>query len=81
MVCTRSNSSLPCSARRAATASLSSGRSPPVAQLVVGYATGYALTRRALPLGGTGIVETLLPFALGWVGIALAPALLAVFGY
>jgi uncharacterized membrane protein YbhN (UPF0104 family) len=58
-----------------------SAHTPPVAQLVVGYATGYALTRRALPLGGAGIVEALLPFALGWVRIALAPALLAVFGY
>jgi uncharacterized membrane protein YbhN (UPF0104 family) len=58
-----------------------SAHTPPVAQLVVGYATGYALTRRALPLGGAGVVEALLPFALGWVGIALAPALLAVFAY
>jgi uncharacterized membrane protein YbhN (UPF0104 family) len=58
-----------------------SAHPPPVAQLVLGYATGYALTRRALPLGGAGIVEAMLPFALGWVGIALAPALLAVFGY
>jgi uncharacterized membrane protein YbhN (UPF0104 family) len=54
---------------------------PPVPQLLVAYATGYALTRRALPLGGAGIVEALLPFALGWVGIALAPAVLAVAGY
>jgi len=58
-----------------------SARTPPVAQLIVGYATGYALTRRALPLGGAGVVEALLPFALGWVRIALAPALLAVFAY
>jgi uncharacterized membrane protein YbhN (UPF0104 family) len=58
-----------------------SAHPPPIAQLVLGYATGYALTRRALPLGGAGIVETMLPFALGWVGIALAPALLAVFAY
>jgi uncharacterized membrane protein YbhN (UPF0104 family) len=56
-------------------------RTPPVAQLVVGYATGYAITRRALPLGGAGIVEALLPFALGWVEIPLAPALLAVVAY
>jgi glycosyltransferase 2 family protein len=56
-------------------------RTPPVAQLVIGYATGYAITRRALPLGGAGVVEALLPFALGWVGIALAPALVAVFAY
>jgi uncharacterized membrane protein YbhN (UPF0104 family) len=58
-----------------------SAQPPPVAQLVVGYATGYALTRRALPLGGAGVVEVLLPFALGWLGIALLPALLAVFAY
>ncbi len=58
-----------------------SAHPPPVAQLVVGYATGYALTRRALPLGGAGVVETLLPLALGWVKIARAPALLAVFSY
>jgi uncharacterized membrane protein YbhN (UPF0104 family) len=58
-----------------------SAHTPPVAQLVLGYSTGYAVTRRALPLGGAGIVEALLPFALGWVKIALAPALLAVFAY
>ena len=28
-----------------------------------------------------GAVEALLPFALTWVGVALAPALLAVFFY
>jgi uncharacterized membrane protein YbhN (UPF0104 family) len=49
--------------------------------LIVGYATGYALTRRTLPLAGAGAVEALLPFALGWSGVALATALLAVFGY
>jgi uncharacterized membrane protein YbhN (UPF0104 family) len=54
---------------------------PPVPQLILGYATGYALTRRALPLGGAGVVEALLPFALGWLTIALAPALLAVVAY
>jgi uncharacterized membrane protein YbhN (UPF0104 family) len=58
-----------------------SAQTPPVAQLVVAYSTGYALTRRALPLGGAGIVEALLPFALGWLKIALAPALVAVFAY
>ncbi|MFL5959395.1 MAG: lysylphosphatidylglycerol synthase domain-containing protein [Gaiellaceae bacterium] len=54
---------------------------PPVSQLVVGYATGYAITRRALPLGGAGVVEALLPVALGWVKIPLAPSLLAVVAY
>jgi len=58
-----------------------SARTPPVAQLIVGYSTGYALTRRALPLGGAGLVEAVLPLALGWVKIARAPALLAVFVY
>jgi uncharacterized membrane protein YbhN (UPF0104 family) len=58
-----------------------SAKPPPVAQLLVGYATGYSLTRRALPLGGAGVVEALLPFALGWVGIARAPAVLAVAAY
>jgi len=58
-----------------------SAQPPPVAQLVVGYATGYALSRRALPLGGAGVVEILLPYSLGWLKIALLPALLAVFAY
>jgi uncharacterized membrane protein YbhN (UPF0104 family) len=54
---------------------------PGIAQLVVGYATGYALTRRTLPFAGAGAVEALLPFALLWTGFPLAPALLAVFFY
>jgi uncharacterized membrane protein YbhN (UPF0104 family) len=58
-----------------------SAHTPPIAALLVGYATGYALTRRALPLGGAGIVEALLPFALGWVAIARVPALLGVVSY
>ena len=52
-----------------------------VPALIVGYATGYALTRRTLPLAGAGAVEALLPFALGWSGVGLAAALLAVVGY
>lgn len=51
------------------------------AALIVGYATGYALTRRSLPLGGAGAVEALLPFALSWVSIPLASAVLAVAAY
>lgn len=54
---------------------------PPVAVLVIGYATGYALTRRTLPLGGAGVVDTLLPLALVWLGIAFAPAVVAVVVY
>jgi uncharacterized membrane protein YbhN (UPF0104 family) len=54
---------------------------PSVAAVVVGYATGYALTRRTLPLAGAGAVEALLPFALTWVGFGLPAAVLAVFAY
>jgi uncharacterized membrane protein YbhN (UPF0104 family) len=54
---------------------------PSVTAVVVGYATGYALTRRTLPLAGAGAVEALLPFALTWVGYSLPSAVLAVFAY
>jgi uncharacterized membrane protein YbhN (UPF0104 family) len=54
---------------------------PSVSLLLLGYATGYALTRRTLPLGGAGAVEALLPFTLHWCGISLASAVLAVFAY
>jgi uncharacterized membrane protein YbhN (UPF0104 family) len=57
------------------------GSTPGIAQLVVGYATGYALTRRTLPFAGAGAVEALLPFALLWTGFPLAAALLGVFAY
>jgi hypothetical protein len=54
---------------------------PSLSALVLGYATGYALSRRTLPFAGAGAVEALLPFALTWVGVPLAPALLSVFAY
>ena len=54
---------------------------PDISLLLLGYATGYALTRRTLPLGGAGAVDALLPFALSWCGISLAAAVLAVFAY
>jgi uncharacterized membrane protein YbhN (UPF0104 family) len=57
------------------------GHTPPVAQLIIGYSTGYSVTRRALPLGGAGVVEALLPFSLHWVGTPLATALLGVLAY
>jgi uncharacterized membrane protein YbhN (UPF0104 family) len=59
---------------------LPQGRPSPSA-LILGYATGYALSRRTLPFAGAGPVEALLPFALTWVGVPLAPALLSVFAY
>jgi uncharacterized membrane protein YbhN (UPF0104 family) len=52
-----------------------------VAQLLIGYATGYALTRRTLPFAGAGAVEAFLPFALSWAGTPLAAALPAVVMY
>src|SRR5438445_1894620 len=55
--------------------------SPDLAALVIGYATGYALTRRTLPLGGAGSVEALVSFALAWTGIPLAQAVLAGCAY
>ena len=49
--------------------------------LILAYATGYVLTRRSLPAGGAGLVEVLMTFALVWVGLPLAPALLGVVTY
>jgi uncharacterized membrane protein YbhN (UPF0104 family) len=57
------------------------GGSKPLPDLILAYATGYALTRRTLPLGGAGAIPALLPFALGWAGIPLASAVLGVFAY
>jgi hypothetical protein len=54
---------------------------PSVALIVLGYASGYALTRRALPLAGAGAVETMLPFTLMWTGIALPAAVACVVAY
>ncbi len=49
--------------------------------LILAYATGYVLTRRSLPVAGAGLVEVLMTFALVWVGVPLAPALLGVVTY
>jgi uncharacterized membrane protein YbhN (UPF0104 family) len=57
------------------------GHTPSIPAVILGYATGYALTRRSLPIGGAGAVEALLPFALLWVEVPLAPAVLAVLFY
>ncbi len=51
--------------------------SPPVA--IVGYATGYVLTPRGLPLAGAGIAEVLVPLSLHWLGVSLAVAVVAAF--
>ncbi|MEN3341583.1 MAG: hypothetical protein V7644_987 [Actinomycetota bacterium] len=52
-----------------------------VAQLILGYAVGYVLTRRTAPLGGAGFVEAALPWSLYFSGAPLAVALLAVVAY
>jgi uncharacterized membrane protein YbhN (UPF0104 family) len=49
--------------------------------LIVGFATGYVLTRRGLPAGGAGIAEVALTFALVWLHVPFASALLGVFTY
>jgi uncharacterized membrane protein YbhN (UPF0104 family) len=57
------------------------GVEPSVPALVVAYATGYAASRRSLPLGGAGITEALLTLALIWVHVAATDALLSVVAY
>jgi uncharacterized membrane protein YbhN (UPF0104 family) len=50
-------------------------------ELVVAYATGYALTRRSMPMAGAGVTEAFLTFALHWAGQPIAPALAATVVY
>jgi uncharacterized membrane protein YbhN (UPF0104 family) len=50
-------------------------------EAILAYATGYALTRRSMPLGGAGVTEALMTLALHWVGQPVAPALAAVVVY
>lgn len=57
------------------------GMSISIGEAVLALATGYALTRRSMPLGGAGITEVLMTLALHWVGLPLAPALAAVVLY
>jgi uncharacterized membrane protein YbhN (UPF0104 family) len=49
--------------------------------LILAYATGYVVTRRALPAGGVGVAEVTLTLALYWLGVPFVPALLGVFSY
>ena len=46
---------------------------------ILGFATGYVLTPRGLPLAGAGIAEVLLPLSLMWLGVPLAAAVPAAF--
>jgi uncharacterized membrane protein YbhN (UPF0104 family) len=57
------------------------GLEPDVGTIVIAYATGYAATRRSLPLGGAGVTEGLMTYALYWCHLPLAPALASVLVY
>jgi uncharacterized membrane protein YbhN (UPF0104 family) len=57
------------------------GLSPSAGKVILAYATGYAATRRSLPLGGAGVTEVLMTYSLYWVRQPLAPALAAVVAY
>jgi uncharacterized membrane protein YbhN (UPF0104 family) len=57
------------------------GLDPGVGKVIIAYSTGYAATRRSLPLGGAGITEALMTYALYWVRLPLAPSLAAVVAY
>jgi uncharacterized membrane protein YbhN (UPF0104 family) len=49
--------------------------------LLIGYATGYAVTILPLPAGGVGGVDAAMTYALTLVGVPLGGALLGVFAY
>jgi uncharacterized membrane protein YbhN (UPF0104 family) len=57
------------------------GLNPGAGKVIIAYATGYAATRRSLPLGGAGVTEALMTYSLYWVRLPLAPALGAVLVY
>jgi uncharacterized membrane protein YbhN (UPF0104 family) len=57
------------------------GLDPGVGKVILAYATGYAASRRSLPLGGAGVTEVLMIYSLYWVREPLAPALAAVVAY
>ncbi len=57
------------------------GLDPGAGKVILAYATGYAATRRSLPLGGAGLTEVLMTYSIYWVRLPLAPALCAVVAY
>lgn len=54
---------------------------PGLGETILGYATGYALTRRSMPLAGVAVTEALMTFSLHWVGQPVPAALAAVIVY
>jgi uncharacterized membrane protein YbhN (UPF0104 family) len=57
------------------------GLVPSPGKVILAYATGYAATRRSLPLGGAGLTEVMMTYSLYWVRLPLAPSLGAVVAY
>jgi uncharacterized membrane protein YbhN (UPF0104 family) len=57
------------------------GLDPGAGKVIIAYATGYAATRRSLPLGGAGVTEVLMTYSLYWVRLPLAASLAAVLAY
>lgn len=57
------------------------GLSPNAPEVILAYATGYALTRRSMPLAGAGVTEALMTFSLHWVGLPIGSSLAAVVVY
>jgi uncharacterized membrane protein YbhN (UPF0104 family) len=57
------------------------GMRPGLGETILGYATGYALTRRSMPLAGAAVTEALMTFSLHWVGQPVPAALAAVIVY
>jgi uncharacterized membrane protein YbhN (UPF0104 family) len=57
------------------------GLDPGFGRVIIAYATGYAATRRSLPLGGAGLTEFLMTYSLYWVREPLAASLGAVLAY
>jgi hypothetical protein len=52
-----------------------------IAPTILAHAVGYVLTRRTLPLAGSGIVEAIMPLTLSAAGAPFAGAILGVFTY
>ena len=50
-------------------------------QLILALGTGYALTRRSMPLAGAGAMMVFMSLALHWVGVSLVAAVATVVIY
>ena len=57
------------------------GTRMPVLTALIATATGYALTRRSVPLGGAGIIDLALPLSLWACGVPLATAVAGMVAY